>query len=107
MHLPSRVWFDVVPLVVMFVAFALIERYARRHPYGTGRHGQMERKRRAREAHRQRVEQQDNQGKARNEAVMADMLARLQPEAGARTASRDEEIKRGRGSSAGGHPPSE
>jgi C4-dicarboxylate-specific signal transduction histidine kinase len=80
MHLANGSWIAVVILVVMLGAFAFVDRYARRHPYGTGRVAHKERKQRAREAHLQRVEERSTQAKARNEAVMAEMIARLQPQ---------------------------
>ena len=93
---------NAVLLLVMLGAFAWIDRYAARHPYGTGHFGEMERKRRASEAHRRRIEQQNRQGRERNEATMADMRARLRPEAGARTtSSADAEANPG-GAGAGG-----
>jgi hypothetical protein len=102
MHLPARVWFEVVPLLVMFGAFALIERYARRHPYGTGRYGEKERRRRAREARHQRHAQPNGQdNKARNEAVMAELLGRRRPETGPGPASPQGRTRRDRGGTPG------
>ncbi len=111
MHLTDLGWFDLVSLVVMFGTFAWIDRYAARHPYGTGHYGKMERKRRAREARRQHFEQQSGQGKARNEAVMTDMLAPLRREAGTGRASSSDAGADHRRARAGGsddgeeHPP--
>ena len=67
---------NLIALAVMLACLALVDRYAKRHPYGTGHFGKVERKRRAHEAHRRRVAQPDPGAKARNEAVMSNMLAR-------------------------------
>ena len=70
----------VILLIVMIGAFAAIDRYAARHPYGTGRFGEAERKRRAREAQLQGSEQRGRQARESNEAAIADVRARLRPE---------------------------
>ncbi len=92
MHLTNLGWFVVVSLTILVASFGWIDRYAARHPYGTGRWGQIERERREREARRHRVEeekrQQDAQRKARNEAVMTDSLARLRADGNAKASSR-------------------
>jgi hypothetical protein len=81
MHL-ANLALPAILLVVMLCAFAGVDRYASRHPYGTGRFGEMERKRRAREAHRHGLEQRNLQGRQSNEVAIANLRARLRPEAG-------------------------
>jgi hypothetical protein len=77
MHL-ANLEIPAVLLLVMLGAFAVVDRYAARHPYGTGRFGEMERKRRAKEAQRRGIEERNRQGRQSNEAAMPDIRARLE-----------------------------
>jgi hypothetical protein len=72
---PKLLAINLIALVVIMAVLACVDRYASRHPYGTGHFAKVERKRRTEEARRRRREESDDEAKARNEAVMAELLA--------------------------------
>ena len=79
MNSPHLVVVNLILVGVMLVFFAVMDRYAKRHPYGTGHFGKLERRRREHEARREhRRKAPDPGARAQNEAVMAALLATLQ-----------------------------
>ena len=70
---------NLVVVAIMLGFFVVMDRYAKRHPYGTGHFAKVEEQRRREEArHEHRRKPTNPEAKAQNEAVMAALLASLQ-----------------------------